>query len=671
MPARKKSISDDGWSPSGMIEEAMASDLDPGIFSSIDESEVEKASNFLEFCLSKKFLNVIPYPRQMEVGMMMFEEYCPECTNPAWVYGDEKDLDLFDQPTAEILENVQMLDFGVCLKCKQNRNDFVAKGYFHNPIELAGCAGQRSGKSAIVAMLAAYVLHRYLVIPDPIRFLGLLTSSRLYMTMTAVSAGQAEASLWTPFKDYVDNAPWFKEYHKLLNDTGERLGAELIHRPRTFLVYNHKRIACMYEAPNKRRLRGKTRFFSAIDEIGWMEADATKQSVTMSADEISAALDNSLRTVRSKVEKMRSPTRGRNLYDVVDAYACNISSPSAKDDRIMRSVRAARTNRKIYAYHYPTWEANPDISRESLQPEFDKSRMVAERDFGAVPPLANDPFISNSNCIELMIGPDHKHNLIQVKMEYHTDDFGNKTKYAKVTVPHIDKRKPRMLLCDAGEKRNHFAVMLMTWDSKLNRPRVDTVFDVPPEEGIPINFALMWEHCFLPICQGLLIRHMFSDTWNSTELVQKLRQFKVLSEQYTLKFADLIEVAARLEGGELLLPKPELPIEDLRLTYENPVEFVAGKPILGLILQILTVRQVGRRVTKPINGEDDMFRALALGMFHIARPELKRIYAIDAAGGASGNLGVISSRSAGGAAVDPRKRTSSARLATKRGYRNR
>lgn len=656
------------WSPSSLVNQALASDLDPGIFSTIDETDVIKAPNFLEFCLSKKFLNVIPYPRQMEAGMMFFEEYCPECTNPAWVYGDAKDLDLFDQPVSDILENIQMLEFGVCLKCKQNRSDFVKKGYFTNPYELAGCAGQRSGKSALVSMIAAYVLHRYLVIPDPIRFFGLLSSSQLYMSMTAVSAGQAETCLWTPFKEYVDEAPWFKEYHKLLSDTGERLGTELLHRPRTFLVYKHKRIACMYEAPNKRRLRGKTRFFTAIDEIGWMEADAQKQSVTMSADEISASLDNSLRTIRSKVEMLRDK---RGLFNAPDGYACNISSPSAKDDRIMRSVRAARTNRKIYAYHYPTWEANPDITRESLQPEYDKSKMVAERDFGAVPPLANDPFIDNPNCINLMINPAHKHNLIQVKIEYHTDDFGNKTKYASVKVPHVDKRKPRMLLCDAGEKRNHFAVMLMTWDTKMNRPRVDYVFDVPPEEGIPVNFALMWEHCFLPMCQGLLIRHMFSDTWNSTELVQKLRQFKVMSEQYTLKFADLVEVGARLSSGELMLPKPELPLEDLRLTYENPVQFVENKPILALILQILTVRQVGRRITKPTNGEDDMFRALALGMYHIVKPEMKRIYAVDAAGGAGSNIGVMFTRSAGSGGVDPRKHTAGAKLATKRGFRGR
>ena len=257
-------------------------------------------------------------------------------------------------------------------------------------------------------MIAAYHLHRYLVIPDPIRFFGLLPSSQLYMSMTAVSAMQAEALLWVPFKEYVDEAPWFKEYHTLLNDTGERLGIELMHRPKTFLVYKHKRIACMYEAPNKRRLRGKTRFFTAIDEIGWMEADATKQSVTLSADEISAALDNSLRTLRSKAEKKRLA----GLWNCPDGIACNISSPSAKDDKIMRNVRSARTNKRIYAYHYPTWEANPEISRESLQPEYDKSRMVAERDFGAIPPLANDPFIDNPNCIDLMIVEAHKHNLI-------------------------------------------------------------------------------------------------------------------------------------------------------------------------------------------------------------------------------------------------------------------
>ncbi len=662
-----KAIDDADWSPSSLVTQALTSDLDPGIFSIIDESDILKAPNFVDFCLNKKFLNVLPYPRQIEAGLAFFEEYCRDCSNPAWVHGEERELDLFDQPIPTILDNIQLLEFGKCPKCGQTKNDMAAKGDVHFPYEMAGCAGQRSGKSALVAMIGAYQLHRFLVIPDPIRFFGLLASSQLYMTMTAVSAMQAEALLWVPFKEYVDEAPWFKEYHQLLTDVGERLGTELMYRPKTFLVYKHKRLACLYEAPNKRRLRGKTRFFTAIDEIGWMEADAQKQSVTMSADEISAALDNSLRTLRSKAELKRAA----GLWNCPDGVACNISSPSAKDDKIMRNIRAARTNRKIYAYHYPTWEANPEISRESLQSEYDKSRMIAERDFGAIPPLANDPFIDNPNCVDLMIRENHKHNLMQVKIEYNTDTFGNMTKYAKVHVPMVDKRKPRMLLVDTGEKRNHFAVMLLTWDSKIDRARVDYVFDVSPEEGIPINFALMWEHCFMPICKNLLIKHMFSDTWNSTEMVQKLRQYKVMSEQITLKFGDFVEVAARLGAGELILPKPELPVEELRLTYENPVKFVEGKPILGLILQILTVRQVGRRIAKPLNGDDDMFRALALGMSQIVRPELKRLYAVEAAGGAGGNLGVILVKSEGSMAIDKNKRTNSAVLKTKRGLRGR
>jgi hypothetical protein len=653
------------WSPSQLVQQALESDLDPGVFSVIDETDTSKAPNFVDFCLNKKFLNVLPYPRQIEAGVSFFEEYCRDCTNPSWLFGQEKALDLFDQPIAEILDNIQLLEFGKCPKCLKTKNDFHLSGMTYFPYELAGCAGQRSGKSALVAMIAAYQLHRFLVIPDPIRFFGLLASSQLYMTMTAVSAMQAEALLWTPFKEYVDEAPWFKEYHGMLSNIGESIGVELMHRTKTLLVYKHKRIACMYEAPNKRRLRGKTRFFTAIDEIGWMEADAQKQSVTMSADEISAALDNSLRTLRAKAELKRRA----GLYNCPDGIACNISSPSAKDDKIMRNVRAARDNTHIYAYHYATWEANPEITRESLEPEFQKSRMVAERDFGAVPPLADDPFIDNPNCVDMMISSSHHHNLLQVKIEYHKDDFGNLTKYAKVKVPHIDKRKPRLLLCDAGEKRNHFAVMLMTWDTKMNRARVDYVFDVSPEEGIPINFSLMWEHCFQPMCEGLLIKHMFSDTWNSTELCQKLRQHKVLSEQITLKFADFVEVAARLGAGEMILPQPELPVQDLRLTYENPVEFVEGKPVLTLILQMLTVRQVGRRITKPINGDDDMFRALALGMSQIVRPEIKRIYAVDAAGGAGANLGVMFSKSAGSAVIDKNRTCNGAVLKTKQGLR--
>ena len=132
-------MSEEEWNPSSLIQQALASDLDPGIFSIIDESNTPKARNFVEFCLSKKFLDIVPYPRQIEAGLSFFEEYCPECTNPSWVFGEEKDLDLFKQPTAEIIENIQLLEFGKCPKCGQDKNTFVKKGYFHNPHELAGC----------------------------------------------------------------------------------------------------------------------------------------------------------------------------------------------------------------------------------------------------------------------------------------------------------------------------------------------------------------------------------------------------------------------------------------------------------------------------------------------------------------------------------------------------
>ena len=661
---------DEGWSPSKLIQDALRSDLDPGVFSIINENDIYKAPNFADFLLNKKGLNEVPYPRQLQIGLGFFEEYCKDCTNPAWLVGGDKDLDLFDQPIPEILENVQLLEFGKCKKCGKNKLQMEKDGQIRWPYELAACQGQRSGKSALTAMMASYHLHRFLMIPDPIRFFGLSSSSQLYMSMTAISAMQAEASLWTPFKGYVDESPWFREYHRLLEETGERIGQELMHRPKTFLVYKHKRIACMYEAPNKRRLRGKTRFFSAIDELGWMEVDGSKQSVTMSADEISAALTNSLRTIRSMSEKKRN---SYGVFNCPDAIACNVSSPSAKDDKIMRNVRLARENRKIYACHYATWESNPNITKKSLEEEFVGRRNILDRDFGAVPPLANDPFIDNQNCIDLMIRKDHKHNLLKVEIKYHTDEFGNTTKYARVNVPYIDKRKPRMLLVDAGEKLNHFAVMLMTWDTQMNRARVDYVFDVPPEKenGIPINFALMWDHCFLPICEGLLIKHMFSDTWNSTELAQKLRQKKVMSEQVTLHFADFMEIASRLNSGELVIPNPERPVEELRSTYDDPISFVEGKPILGLILQILTVRQVGRRITKPLNGDDDMFRALALGMSQIIRPELKKVYAIDAAGGGGGNLGVMLSKTAGIPGINIKSKTTNAVVLTKRKLRGR
>ena len=49
-------------------------------------------------------------------------------------------------------------------------------------------------------------------------------------------------------------------------------------------------------------------------------------------------------------------------------------------------------------------------------------------------------------------------------------------------------------------------------------------------------------------------------------------------------------------------------------------------PTAQLGIQLLTVRDMGHKMTKPLLGDDDIFRAFCLGIVNISNPDLKKMY---------------------------------------------
>ncbi|KKK69141.1 hypothetical protein LCGC14_2936990 [marine sediment metagenome] len=58
-----KDYDKDDWSPSSLVSQALKSDLDPGVFSVIDESDIRKCSNFVDLNpVSASFLILLVPP---------------------------------------------------------------------------------------------------------------------------------------------------------------------------------------------------------------------------------------------------------------------------------------------------------------------------------------------------------------------------------------------------------------------------------------------------------------------------------------------------------------------------------------------------------------------------------------------------------------------------------
>jgi hypothetical protein len=645
------------------IDKILKSDFDPAVFTAIDDRDMPEAPNWVEWCMGKDFLNKRPWAKQIEMGLALCGDACYDCSDPVWLKNIDKTASV-----DEILERVTLMQYGMCPKCKKTKLDFEREGKYLFPYQLTACLGQRTGKSTMVAgLVAPYMLHRFLKLPDPSRYFE-LHPTELHMTFTAVDYTQAEDTLWTPFKNYIEESPWFVEYNRVLQYYERKLSQEILYWKETFFLYRHKRLTGYAMTPNKRKMRGRTRMFYCIDEPGYFDAEAESRKVTLNCDEINAALERSMTTIREAAERKRK----QGFINVPDGFAALVSSPSSINDKIMRELRVSETDPKKVGYHWATWEAHPTISRDSptILSAFNENAAKANRDYGAIPGFGEYTFIGDEAAVKSCVG---NHVMIATPTyHYHINDVGERTKYAKLNFRTADKLCPYVLAVDTGHSNNSFAIAVMHVVGNLIM--VDVLVEVMPEKGARVDFKRMWDHIVLPCCDNLNCLVVAYDRWNSLQQVQELKDRKQFSEQYSLVRNDFINYRAQVTSGNVRFPKLEVPFDQIHKIKESVETLVQGKPVLHCILQHLTVREVGHKVDKGINMTDDLFRTCVLGFSYLTDPEWKSKFATAGRGirGMGKTNGVIISRNARGqSAANTQQQASSIGVSKLRGSSSR
>lgn len=412
----------------------------------IDDSGIPVAKNVYEWCTNDRFAMTNgekPYIEQLTWGIIAFNEYCPRCSDVEYLYVDHK----VDDTYRKLERKVALLEHGVCPHCHWGRAKLIKKGKMKFIQELAVCAGQRSGKSlSIAGYFAPYHTHRLLKLQNPNAFYGLKTGTMLHCTFVALTYAQAKDTLWQNFYATLTESQWFREYHSMLRHYEEKYGEKLLKFNDTYVAYPSRGLMAYPAGPDKRVLRGRTRYFTAIDEIGYFDANRDTKKVKDNAHEVAGALDRSLLTVRGAAERLIN----LGYDDVYPGYAMNVSSPASRNDMIMTLVRRAENSDIMYGVVRPTWEVNPTLPRNSkiITEAFRTDPLNAERDYGAVPPLAANTFLQNHSEIEDAQG--EKNNTIRlVRRVKHSKKRGESFTWAEIK--KIKKSKyPSLLALDAG-----------------------------------------------------------------------------------------------------------------------------------------------------------------------------------------------------------------------------
>lgn len=594
----------------------------------IDDSAIPRARNFYHFCVDESFLNSPPYLEQALIGIKFMAEFCPRCSDTEWMHDDGHEA----HEGLSVLESkVTFLEFGICPCCQVGRAELIAEKELNLYNELAVCAGQRSGKSAVTTMIAAYILHRFLVIGKPNDVFNIRGNEILHGTFIALTLGQAKENLWDPFYGYISDSPWFKQYHKFLRYHEKRLGEQLFKLKDTFVLYRHRNMLWYPATPDKRVLRGRTRLFGAIDELGWFDANRDTGKVKDNAHEVYKALSNSLATARQSESRLINA----GFDQMLTGYMVNVSSPSSIRDKIVELVRVAKGSTKILGLHKPTWKMNPHLPRNSpiIEEEFRKDPIGAARDFGAEPSLSSYPFIPNHGTIIEAIR-DKGINLIKYRLRTETIGTGaGMQTYRTAEVLNIKQStKASVLAMDAGFTNNSFALSCGSITDGI--VSVDCLVEIIPMPGIALNYTSIFANVIVPIIKARNVKILLADRWNSIKLLQDAQSDADLKleicKQYSLKYTDLYMCRDALDQKAITIPRADVSeISDVLdhdpETYPKCFEY---KPVEHLILQFATVQDVGKKqVIKGDGFTDDLWRATALMHWGAINPEYQEILA--------------------------------------------
>jgi len=649
-----------------MIQEALKQNRFLPQDLSIDDSDFKEATNYFDWTYGSKYIRFRPFARQMWIALRLFSEVCPYCSNPKW-YNDIEEVPV-DFNTANIQEHLTLLEYGVCPSCKRGRAAMFKANKLDIYQELAACVGQRGGKSSQIAALISYHLHKLLKTVRPSEFYGLASSTTLTHTCTALQFKRAYSLLWTPTRDTISDSSWFSSYHAFLKERGERMGQELFVVKDTFINWKRARLMAAPAAPNIGTLRGDTRVGGAIDELGFFRfGSGSEDYVTISADEIHASISNSLATIRTAAANMIR--RGED--NVMQGMMFNISSPSSVFDKIMTLVRASRSSRVILGVHLPTWGMNPLVTREDLQIYWDTNATKAERDFGANPPLADNPFFGNPEVIAKMFTGTR--NRVNYKLVENPKNQYERAAKLQDLMP-LGKMPPSLMTLDAGEVNNSFSLSisipvlrgqtadrpkpnsqgfasLVRVDSRgVSKPKVLApqrevnlntdqglnhrcvvlgCLEVMPATGGRINFNQMFKKVIVPLLQPFNVQAVVTDRWNSILMLDQLYDdHGVATFQYSLRYSDFVAIRSYMEGDMVQLPRTESEEFTSIATFDEtgyPYCF-EHRPIDHLALQLQTVQDGQRTVTKGPNLTDDTFRTIALAVHYLRNTEFVKQY---------------------------------------------
>ena len=585
----------------------------------VDDRDVPLAPNFAAWCYRPEFMNLKdttpPFPWQLKMGLDLYQEVCPYCSDMDWWNNMPVDARVSD-----IRNKIVITRHGVCPRCKRTFADMMKDKAIEPYIILAACCGQRAGKSLIGSVMAAYQTHKFLKI-DIAKEFGLMPSSQFQATFTALVYDQVHRNFYSPYLALIQDSPWFNAYREMLDYYQQKYGEELYQVGERFVRFKHRRMTIMPKSPNVLFMRGFTSFMTAIDELG-LFADSAANSKRFDADGLFQTLSTSLLTVEG-AWKQRMLKEGK--YNLPKPISINISSPYSVSDKIMRLVHDSKSSHRIIGFKRATWEVNPTLPEDSdfVKDRFNQNYAMAMRDLACIPPASANPFIEDDDfTLTKKVCCLDKNNL-SLESFAGTTATGKSATLAKITGIH-SKGYPSILAVDAGSVDNSFAISI----AQFNKGTIEfpVLQEIIPMRSKPINYSSVYDNILKKIIKDFNVKLFTTDRWQSLKFLHDVEEeFRIPTQQFSVKYADFQNFKEDLLAGRIAVPRLEMKAEDVLTTADvSYPECYRGKPISHFVMEMLTVQDLGKTVIKGMNRTDDIFRATILAHHFASMPEWQK-----------------------------------------------
>lgn len=210
----------------------------------------------------------------------------------------------------------------------------------------------RSGKTAVVGMMAAYEYLQLAILPSPSKYYNLLTNQEIFVSVIAPSEKQALDGVFGNVQNLIEGSEWVSTWLDL------KIKSDRIEYPK-------KNVTAQTLGSWASTAVGRSNICVVFDEIDTFEDTASKRG----AWEVWSRLTKSTDTFGDD---------GKQLV---------ITSPRHPTSIGMTLYHNAKEEPYTYAILKPTWEMNPNFTKETLMEEHKYDLATFWRDYGCQPEI--------------------------------------------------------------------------------------------------------------------------------------------------------------------------------------------------------------------------------------------------------------------------------------------